>query len=316
MRIFTGRNAVRRAPIRVVATVGMFDGVHRAHQQLIRETVRRARRVRGTSVIVTFEPDPYVVLYPRRAKRAQPILMPLAARLACFAELGVDRAWVISFTKAFSRTSAEEFVRRYLVERLRARTLVIGAAFMFGRGRQGNLALLRRLGSPCGMRVVSVRPVRLGGRLVSSSRVRRLVAAGHLGQAARLLGRPPTIYGTVVRGAGRGRPLGFPTANIRLASQVLPPRGVYAVIARGGHGRLRGRRWRGVMNLGVRPTFGAGPMTCEVHVLQFPAGGSLLARPISLELIARIRAERRFPHPQALARQIRRDVVRALQLLS
>jgi len=310
MRVFVGRNAVQRAPRRAVVTVGMFDGVHRAHQQLIRTTIQQARRAQGTSVVVTFEPDPLVVLDPGRA---QATLMPLEARLACCAALGVDWAWVIPFTRPFARTQASQFIQTFLLDRLRTRMLVIGASFMFGRGRQGNLALLRRLGAAHGMRVVSVHPIRLDGALVSSSRIRRLIADGRLTQAAHLLGRRPSLYGTIVRGVGRGAALGFPTANVRLTSEVVPPRGVYAVQMRCGR-----RRWRGVMNLGVRPTFGPGPLTCEVHLLQCSntkaRASRLRQRAVSVELIARLRAERCFPNPQALARQIARDVSRARRL--
>ena len=297
-----------RPPRRVIVTVGVFDGVHIAHQRLIRTTVRLARRLRGTSVVITFDPDPQRVLDPAHAA---PALMPLDARVATLKALGVDRVWVIPFTKRFARLTAEQFIRRVLVRRLGTAALVVGDAFVFGKSRQGNMTVLRALGPSCGMRVVPVRAVRRGGAVVSSSRIRRLISDGRLAEARRLLGRPPTLYGVVVRGAGRGRRLGFPTANIRLIPQIVPPQGVYAVAVRRRDGR---RIWRGVMNLGIRPTFGPGPVVCEVHLLGF--SGTLLGQSVSILLLARLREERCFPSWHALIRQVRRDIARARRVFA
>ena len=292
-----------------VVTVGVFDGVHIAHQRLIRTTIRLARRRHGTSVVVTFDPDPQTVLDP---SHPHPTLMPLEARLAHLKALGVDRAWVIPFTTRFARMTARRFIDEVLCRRLRAAVLVVGEGFVFGRNRRGTMEVLRALGSRHGMRVVAVPQVRRGGAPVSSSRIRSLVAAGRLSLARQLLGRPPELYGVVIRGAGRGRRLGFPTANLAVRSQALPPRGVYAVRLR----RIdRPTGWhRGVMNLGVRPTFGRGPLVCEVHLLDF--SGTLRGRSVAVSLLARLRAERCFPSPQALQRQVRLDVNRAQRIFS
>lgn len=306
--LLRGLNAVASPPTRAVVTVGVFDGVHIAHQRLIRSTVQLAHRLDGTSVAVTFDPDPQVVLDPAHA---QPALMPLEVRVATLQALGLDWVWVLPFTTQFARMTAEQFIRRVLVHRLRARALVIGEAFVFGNDRRGDMDVLQRLGPSYGIRVVPVRQVRRRGAPVSSSRIRRLIGLGGLAQARGLLGRPPALYGVVVPGAGRGRRLGFPTANIRLIPQVVPPRGVYAVAVRSEDGR---HVWRGVMNLGVRPTFGPGPMVCEVHLLGF--AGTLLGRPVSVSFLTRLRDERCFPSRQALSRQVRRDIARARQLFA
>ena len=313
VRVLTGIDAVRRPPVRAVVTVGVFDGVHLAHQRLIRATVQEARRVRGTSVALTFDPDPHAVLDPAHAP---PALMPLSARVEHLAELGVDWIWVVPFTKRFARMTAEQFVRRVLIRRLRAAALVVGAAFVFGRNRQGNMDVLRAIAPAHGMRVMSLRQVQHSGRSISSSRIRRLIARGRLAQAAALLGRAPELYGVVVRGAGRGRALGTPTANIAIRSCALPPRGVYAVMVRalGASRARRGVIGGGVMNLGVRPTFGPGPCVCEVHLPGF--SGSLLGRPVRVSLLARLRGERRFPSAEALLAQIRRDLTRATRLFT
>jgi len=302
-RVLTGLNAVTRPPTRAVVTVGVFDGVHLAHQRLIRSTVQTARRVNGTSVIITFDPDPHAVLNPAHAP---PLLMPLAARVAYLQALGVDWIWVIPFTKRFARLTAAQFVRRILIGRLRAAALIVGEAFVFGRNRQGDMDVLRALGPSYGMRVIPLRQIRRNGESISSSRIRRLIAKGRLAPAARLLGRPAELYGVVVRGAGRGRRLGVPTANIRLSSHALPPDGVYAVAVRT---ISPSRAWSGVMNFGIRPTFGPGPRVCEVHLLGF--SGTLLGRSVCISLLIRLRGERCFPSVGALTSQIRRDLARA-----
>lgn len=302
-RVVTGLHGLAHPPTRAVVTVGVFDGVHLAHQQLIRTTVHLARRLRGTSVLITFDPDPHAVLDPRHAPSA---LMPLDVRVRELQQCGLDWIWVLPFTKRFARMTAKQFVKQILLHRLRAVALVVGETFVFGKNRQGNMDLLRAVGPAHGMQVAAVRPIRRGGLPISSSRIRRLIGSGKLSEARRLLGRSPALYGDVVSGAGRGHHLGFPTVNVRLIDQALPPQGVYAVIVQTSAGR---RAWRGVMNFGVRPTFGSGPLVCEVHLLGFR--GTLKGHIVTVSLLARLRSERCFPSPQALIRQVHRDLDRA-----
>jgi riboflavin kinase/FMN adenylyltransferase len=336
MRLLKGIQAVRRPPTRAVVTVGVFDGVHLAHQRLLRATVRLARRMKGTSVAITFDPDPQRIVDPAHA---QPSLMPLEARVAALRSLGVQWTWIIPFTKRFSRMTSEQFIQRILIRRLRAAAVIVGETFAFGRNRQGDMGILQAIGPSCGMRVLPLTEVRRGGAPVSSSRIRRLIRDGALAQARHLLGRPPELYGVVVRGTGRGRRLGFRTANLRLTSHVLPPQGVYAVcVHRRDHRRVwpgvtpppitvRGKRTvagcnfafgeligGGVMNLGIRPTFGPGPMVCEVHLLGF--SGTLLGQAVSVSVLARLRGERRFSSGDALRRQVRRDITRARTIVA
>ena len=307
-RIVSGWRAVLPRGRRPVVTIGVFDGVHRAHQRLIRTAVRLARRAAVPSIAITFHPDPQVVLQPHRFS---PQLMPLEDRLRHLADLGLDWIWVIPFTRAFARLSAERFVERVLLGRLTASCLIVGDGFLFGRGRSGTMDTLRQAGKCAGMRVVAVGTIRRVGGPVSSSRIRALIGAGRLSDARQLLGRPPSLSGRVVRGAGRGHRLGVPTANFHPRGQVLPPPGVYAVRVRLARGSApRG----GVMNVGVRPTFGGGPLTCETHLPGF--SGTLRGRHISVDLLARLRGERRFRSPAALIRQIRLDLARARRLTS
>ena len=306
MRLVLGRNAFPAHLPPAVVTIGMFDGVHRAHQRLVRTAVSLAQRFRAPSVAVTFDPDPEYVLQPDRPVQS---LMPLARRAELLGDLGIEIVWVIRFTPSFARVPAEAFVRDVLHRRLRARIIVVGEAFAFGRSRRGDLPLLRALGHRIGMRVVAVPTVRVGGERVSSSRIKRLIEAGELTGAARLLSRPPELSGVVVHGSGRGRRIGVPTANLRVQDAVWPPTGVYAVRM-----QHRARRFRGVMNLGVRPTFGGGPLTCEVHL--FDAHPRLYGQTVRVELLRRLRNERRFRAPAALASQIARDIAQTRRLLS
>jgi len=363
MRVVRGFNALKRPPTRAVVTIGMFDGVHVAHQRLIQTIERLAKRLRGTSVVITFDPDPHQVLDPRHAPAP---LMSLEERLGLIRTLGVDLVWILSFTTQFSRTSPERFVRTILLQRLHASCIVVGEPFAFGKDRRGNLRLLQTLGRQHRMRVVALPPVLRDGQPVSSSRIRQLIQAGKIHEARQLLGRPFELCGTVVRGQARARTFGFPTANVRLTNALLPPRGVYTVLlsAEGGcasgaesaclpsgsRGRQARRRWPGIMNLGLRPTFlprtnfprrygyenrhvssttrlstdlrlgrklvrgGPGPLVCEVHLLGF--NGNLYGRKVAIGLLKRLRAERQFASPQALIRQITRDVAHARRALA
>lgn len=301
MKVRTGLQALARPPRRAVVAIGMFDGVHIGHQRLIRAAVRMARNLKGTSVIMTFHPDPQRILAP---SRVQPSLMPLDVRVRLIGELGPDLLWIIPFTKRFASLSAEQFVRGILAKRLRASTVIVGRTFNFGRGREGTLTSLQAMGRRLGMRVAIVPSVRRGGASVSSSRIRTLIQQGRVEDARRLLGRPVQLHGTVVRGANRGHRLGIPTANVRLVNELPPPQGVYVVRLDHGAGPMRG-----VMNLGVRPTFGPGPVVCEVHLAgRHPR---LYGRRVTIGVLRRLRGERKFPTSQALIAQIRRDLRRA-----
>ena len=289
-----------------VATIGVFDGVHAGHRALIRRAVLLARRLHTFSVVITFDPDPHSVLNPEKSFIA---LTSLAERCRRIATLGPDYIWILPFTRKLAQVPAETFARRVLLDRLAAISLVVGEDFAFGRGAKGGVRLLRQIGAKAGMHVITVRPVLRGGAVVSSSRIRAAIHNGELAQARRLLGWPPVLSGTVIRGSGRGRLLRVPTANLKLMPQVLPPTGVYASIASAGS-----RRWPAVMNLGVRPTFGGGPVIAEVHLLGF--SGALYGKSLQVSLIQRLRSERCFASSKALVRQIHRDLSRAKSILS
>lgn len=291
--------------MRPVVAIGIFDGVHRGHQAIVARAVRRARALRTVPIALTFWPHPAAIVAPWRVP---PMLLSLDQRRAAFAEHGIARTVVLPFTKALARQTPEQFVDGVLVGRLRAQEVVVGHDFRFGRGRAGTIETLRALAGRRGIRVHVVPPVRVGGVRVSSRLLRRAIQLGRLATVQRYLGRPPTVTGRVVRGAGRGKRIGVPTANVAVDAGVLPPTGVYAVRARWDG------TWRpGVANLGWRPTVDhrqlAAPVL-EVHLL-IPRVPALRDRRLDVAFIRRLRAERRFPSVAALAAQIHRDIIAA-----
>jgi riboflavin kinase/FMN adenylyltransferase len=284
--------------------LGNFDGVHRGHQALVAEVVGASPAV---SVVLTFDPHPARVLTPETAPTA---LMTLAQKAEVLEGLGVERVVVLPFTPALARTSAEEFSRQVLGEALLARKVVVGQSFRFGRGRSGDVAALAGFGARMGFEVRSVPPVFAEGAPVSSSRIRDLLAAGDVGKAALLLGRSFYVDGEVVRGAGRGRGLGIPTANVAVRNETLPAEGVYAGWVRV---QTRGKPRAAVANLGRRPTFGQGQRMLEAHLLDFE--GDLYGQEVRLEFVARLRDEARFAGAAALVEQVRKDAAAARAVL-
>lgn len=290
-----------------VVTVGAFDGVHVGHQAVLANVVTRARRHDRAAVLVTFEPHPAEVLRPETA----PARLALPdERREILAQLGLDYAVVLRFDRTFAARSAEEFVREVVVARCRCRELVVGPDHGFGRDREGGLELLRRLGDELGFAVEVVPPVQRHGDRISSTRLRALIAAGRLPEAAHGLGRPYAVTGVVERGAGRGRTIGVPTANLAIpARKQLPPDGVYAVRVEWAGGMADG-----MLNQGSRPTFGDGRRALEAHLFDFD--GELYGRTIRIVWATRLREVRRFPSPAALRDQLERDRTAARQALA
>ena len=307
MRFETGPDVTRDD--RSVLTPGTFDGVHLGHQEIIRYVVARARAVGGVPAVVSFDPHPREVL----GGGPVPLLTTLDERAAVLAELGVERFVILPFTSELSRLSPEAYVEDVLVGDVGLREIVIGYDHRFGRARGGDRSTLERLGARLGFSVDVVPEHSEQGTTVSSSRIRALLTdRGDVAGAARLLGRPYSLAGTVVRGDQRGRTIGFPTANIRLDDdrKLVPRLGVYAVEA-----SLEGRRVGGMMNIGRRPTFEAdGATSIEVHLFNFE--GDLYGQVLRASLLDRLRDERRFEGVEALAEQLREDRRQAESVLS
>jgi len=289
-----------------VLTLGNFDGVHCGHQAILQRLVRRARVAGGDAVVLTFQPHPATVLAPSRAPK---LITDWRTRVERIAALGVDAIIIERFTRAFSEVTAEDFARRFLVENLGVRAVVVGHRVSFGHNRGGDAERLREFGARYGFAVEVVGPVEVGGALVSSSAVRHAIRAGELDRARALLGHAISVAGRVVHGRHRGRGLGFPTANLRMSGLVLPPDGVYAVRV-----LHREQSLRGVANLGFNPTFEDHERSLEVHVLDIDA--NLYGQRLEVTFVQRLRGEVKFPNPQALVAQIARDVATARQVLA
>ncbi len=289
------RPAAWRAP---VLALGNFDGLHRGHMKIIERVHRGAGEHGGTAVVLTFDPHPTRVIRP---DKAPPLLMTHAQKLEALERAAMQGVAVVRFTADIAQWDPETFVRRVLVEWLGVAEVWVGANFLFGHGRAGTVAVLKDLGTRLGFRAEKIDPVRHKDVVVSSTRIRQLIGAGDVDEAAGLLGRQYFIDGEVVRGDGRGRQIGFPTANLRTANELLPPNGVYATVARVGEALHAS-----VTNIGVRPTFGDGlAPTVETHLLT--GGQDLYGAAVRLFFLQRLRDERPFETLEALLAQIARD---------
>ncbi len=291
----------------VCLAVGFFDGLHTGHQRVLLRTLEQARKIKGEAWAMTFDPHPLKVLQP---DSAPPILTSTPHKLDLMRRFGMDGCLMIPFTRRFSATSAESFLTKLEKAIPSLAHIFVGEDWRFGKNGKGDTALLTTWARARGLRVSRVVLVRNQENLVSSTSIRHAVSKGDLALATRLLGRPFSILGTVMHGNGIGRQLGYPTANLDAHNEVRPPMGVYAVQA-----IIRGRPYTGVVNFGRHPTVKAlkAPII-ELHLLD--ADLPLYGCDIEVFFLARIRNERRFPTPGALARQIERDVATARRLTS
>ena len=287
-----------------VVALGNFDGMHRGHQQLVDEVRRQARERAGTSVALIFEPHPPRVLRP---DKAPPLLMTLAQKLTAFERAGLDAVAIVRFTPELSRFEPEVFVETVLVDWLRAAEVWVGANFLFGRDRSGTFTLLRALGEDRGYRAEKIEPVFYKDFVVSSTRIRHLVAEGRVDEAGALLGHHYAIDGEVVRGDGRGRTLGCPTANLVSENELLPADGVYATIA-----ALDDTWHRAVTSVGLRPTIGDDRRTVETHLLD--GYYDLYGRRLRVFFVKWLRDQARFDTLDALRTQIAEDCEAAVTL--
>jgi riboflavin kinase/FMN adenylyltransferase len=288
-----------------VVALGVFDGIHLAHAKVITTAVERARALGVSAVVCTFDPHPATILFPDRA----PVpIATLDENLEHMARLGADAALVIPFTPAFSRVEPEAFVAEVIATTLGAREVVVGFNHTFGRGARGSPALLEKLGPRYGFVTHVLPPLQVDGNAVSSSAIRDALRAGEVVLAGRLLGHPYRLTGTVLRGAGRGRTLGFPTANLRPDRPLILAAGVYAARA----------RWDdtvadAVVNVGYRPTFGEDQYWVETYVFDF--SGDLYDRQLRVDFLHRIRAETKFSDVEALKQQVAADMDAARRVL-
>lgn len=302
MRIFRTLDSIPAPKRGRAVAVGNFDGLHRGHRRIIRRLAREAAASGLPVSLLTFTPHPEKLFSPDEIRMIQ----TLDQRLRIIRRLGVEIAAVLPFNRTLARMSAEAFAAKILTGALAARIVVIGEDFRFGAGRRGDAAFLEKAGRRLGFRTIVVPHLMDGPEPVSSSRVRAALAVGNVEEAARLLGRPYEIEGEIVAGAGRGRTLGFPTANLESPNEILPP-GVFAT-------RLirKNKAWKAVTNVGRRPTFRASEPIVETHVLD--ASLRLYGSYVRLAFLGRLRDERAFRSPKALADGIRADIASARRL--
>jgi riboflavin kinase / FMN adenylyltransferase len=282
-----------------VVTIGNFDGVHRGHRLLLRRTVDEASDRGVRSVVITFEPHPAAVLRPG----TEPLrLQPLDARVTSLIEAGMDLVLVLPFTRDLAALTPEAFVRQVLVDRLQAQRVVVGSTFRFGAKAAGDVGTLVEQGEEYGFTIAAATLLELEGTPISSSAIRSRLDDGDVAWAARAMGRPFQLTGTVVKGEGRGRTIGVPTANLDVpAGLMVPGNGVYA-----GHAVAGEQLWPAVTNVGVRPTFDGTSRSVEVHLLD--ADEDLYGRELGFRFLHRIRGEQRFDGPDQLVARIQLDI--------
>ncbi len=283
-----------------VVTVGTFDGVHRGHQVIIDHLLERAAERSGPSTLISFDPHPRSVVHGDTI----PLLTTVEERASLLEALGLDRLVVIPFSSDFAQLSPKDYVKEILVERVGLQEVTVGYDHRFGRKRAGDVDLLQTLGERFGFDVDVIPPQKVDQHVVSSRDIReRLREEGDVSTAAELLGRPYQLQGVVSRGEGRGREIGYPTANIALQDprKLVPKRGVYATRVELPSGETCG----GMMNIGRRPTFDEMEVTVEVHLFDFE--GDLYGRTLSVQFVQRLRDEQKFDSPDALAMQLSKD---------
>jgi len=289
-----------------VITLGNFDGLHLGHQELIKLIIQRAKETASLSMVVTFRPHPLKILAP---EKCPPLISIYEEKILLLEKLGIDVLVKIPFTLDFSAMEPRDFVKNVLCNLLGAKEIFVGCNYRFGKGRKGDIRMLRELGKEFGFVVREIEQVSLNGEVISSTRIRELIKNGEIEYAAKLLGRPYALCGIVIKGDGRGKGLGFPTANIASRHSLIPSNGVYAV-------RLfvRDKHYNGVVNIGIRPTFDAKSPAIETHIFDFDE--DIYGEEITVYFIRKIREEKKFQDAEALIKQIMSDIETAKHMLS
>jgi len=306
MRIIRESSELGAGGRKVCVAIGVFDGVHLGHEQVIRQMIADAGHHEAVAVVITFDRHPNAVVAPDRTPE---LIYSLPQKLRAIQSLGAEVTWLIRFDQDFSRQSGEEFIRKVARDFGHVQSICVGSTFTFGHKRSGNIELLRKLGADLHFTVHGLAAVALDGEVVSSTRIRDAIRSGQLDGASQMLGRGYALAGEVVRGDGIGTKFGYPTANIETRGLVLPPNGVYA-----GHARVADQSHRAVLNIGVRPTLreAKARRRAEVHLLGFE--GEIYGRELEVTFAGKLRDEKKFESMDALRAQIGRDVEAAREL--
>jgi riboflavin kinase / FMN adenylyltransferase len=306
MNVIRAANELNSGSRKVCVAIGVFDGVHLGHQQVIRQTISDSQQHEAVSVVVTFDCHPNSVVAPERTPS---LIYPLSKKLRVIESMGINTTLLVHFDKTFSQIPAEEFIRGLACEFKNIHSVCVGSNFTFGHKRQGNVELLKKLGQELKFAVHGLSAVALDGERVSSTRIRDAIRNGNLDAASQMLGRAYSLVGKIIEGDKVGRKLGFPTANLDFTGLVLPPNGVYAA-----HAEVAGQTHRAAVNIGIRPTMQSSTpqLHVEAHLLDF--SGELYGQEMELTFVEKLRDEQKFPSPEALKQQIAKDVEAAKQL--
>lgn len=306
MQTYYNMDSIPKLTQESVVTFGVFDGIHIGHQDVLEKVREHADTGNLASVLFGFYPHPLTFLAP---EKCPPVLMCLPKRVEILQQIGIDIVIFVNFTERIASMSPDTFVNTVLLDVCRAKHVVVGYACQFGKDREGNAQILEVMGQRSQFGVTVVPPTQLNGLPVHSTRIRESIVRGDLGLASQLLGRTYSLSGTIVRGDGRGKQLGFPTANIETGEQLCPPNGVYAIRA-----KLSERWFDGVLNIGIRPTFNGTKLQVEGHLFNFDE--MIYGETIEVFLIEKIRSERKFSNMNALVKQINKDIAAADEILS
>jgi riboflavin kinase/FMN adenylyltransferase len=302
MKLIQAASELKPGGKKICLAIGVFDGVHLGHQQIIRQTVADARQHDALALVITFDRHPNTVVAP---DRVPPLIYSLPQKLRAIKSLGTDALLQLHFDEKFSGLAGEDFIRGLARDLGKVRSVCVGADFVFGHRRSGNVALLNKLGDELAFTVHGLAAVSLDSQIVSSTRIREAIRAGNLDAASQMLGRPYAIAGAVVEGDHLGQQLGFPTANLEVAGLVLPPNGVYA-----GQAHVGKNPHRVALNIGFRPTVAAAPqLRVEAHLLDF--SGNLYGQELEVTFVARLREEKKFSSLDELKAQIAQDIAEA-----
>lgn len=309
MQIFKKIEDFKKSGKPLVIAVGNFDGVHLGHQKILKRVTESAVALKATPAVFTFQEHPQKTLKP--GLPPPEIITSQDFKMRLLERAGIEIVFAVSFDEKFSRIEAEDFVRKVLIEKLDVKKLCLGYNAHFGFERKGNPAFMKKNAAAFGIEFEEIGPVEIAGEVVSSSRIRKLLREGNLSEIEKCLGRPYGILGKVVEGDGRGKTLGFPTANLELSVPVILPYGVYAAEVR--EAETAKNVWKGVLNYGLRPTFGKTPQpVLEIHILDF--AGSLYGHTLEVLLKQQLRPEMKFQGPEALKEQISADISKARAL--
>lgn len=304
MEFSKGKTKLKNASV----AIGVFDGLHLGHQRVIKKMIHRSKLIKSPSIVMTFFPHPIHVLRP---DIEVPFLISLPYRLRLIESLGADICVVLRFTKKLSQLTPDQFVKKCLVDSLQPKEIFVGEKFRFGQACKGNLTFLRKAGKGYGFKVNGIPAVKSGRDPISSTRIRKFILDGELHKASQLLGRPVSLLGKVIKGDARGKKLGFPTANIKVFSELIPPCGVYSVIV-----ILNKKRFLGIANIGRRPSFKKtnNRVNIEIHILAFDR--NIYGHEIVVEFFKKIRDEKKFTSKKELIQQIQKDAEKVRILLN